>query len=187
MRILLMILMFTVSLMLFGCSQNEEKEAPSQTAVPVEKPVAVEKAEQVVQQTKEKVAEVAEQAKEKVQEVKVQAQEKVSQVTEEAQEKVAQVTNQAQNLLPTGLALPSANTGETVYTKSCSSCHKLGIIGAPKTGDKVAWQPLISHGTETLVKNAIEGIGKMPARGGNSKLSDAEVRAAVEYMLEQSR
>ncbi|MBN1957287.1 MAG: cytochrome c5 family protein [Desulfuromonadales bacterium] len=165
MRILLMILMFTVSLMLFGCSQNEEKETPAQTAVPVEKPVAVEKAEQVVQQTREKVAEVA----------------------EEAQETVAQVTNQAQNLLPTGLALPSANTGETVYTKSCSSCHKLGIIGAPKTGDKVAWQPLISHGTETLVKNAIEGIGKMPARGGNSKLTDAEVRAAVEYMLEQSR
>ena len=78
-------------------------------------------------------------------------------------------------------------SGQAVYSKACVSCHKMGLAGAPKTGDQEAWKPLIDQGMDSLVGNAIKGVGKMPAKGGNPSLSDAEVRAAVEYMVEQSR
>jgi cytochrome c5 len=189
-------LMFALAgcLIFVGCSKEESKTTAPQVSTPApqpaEKAAVVEQAEKVVEETKEKVAQVTEQAKEKVAEVTEQAKEKVAVVTEQAQEKVAQATTQAQGLM--GAALPSASSsdsisGEAVYSKSCSSCHKFGVIGAPKTGDKAAWAPLISGGIEPLVQSSINGKGKMPAKGGNSKLTDDEVKAAVEYMVEQSR
>ena len=81
----------------------------------------------------------------------------------------------------------SAISGELVYQKNCSGCHNPGIAGAPKTGDKRAWQGHIAHGIEHLVENAIKGVGNMPPRGGHPNLSDAEIRAAVDYIVEQSR
>ena len=36
-------------------------------------------------------------------------------------------------------------------------------------------------------QNAIKGVGKMPPKGGNMQLSDDEVKAAVEYMVEKSK
>ena len=77
--------------------------------------------------------------------------------------------------------------GAEVYQASCAACHAEGVAGAPKTGDKDFWSGKIAGGTDPLVQNAINGIGTMPAKGGNPNLSDEEVRAAVEYMIEQSR
>lgn len=77
--------------------------------------------------------------------------------------------------------------GAEVYQASCAACHAEGVDGAPKTGDKDFWSGKIAGGTDPLVQNAINGIGTMPAKGGNPNLSDEEVRAAVEYMIEQSR
>lgn len=77
--------------------------------------------------------------------------------------------------------------GAEVYQSSCAACHAEGVAGAPKTGDKEFWAAKISAGADPLVQNAINGIGTMPAKGGNPNLSDEEVRAAVEYMIEQSR
>jgi len=37
------------------------------------------------------------------------------------------------------------------------------------------------------VQTAIKGKGAMPPKGGNPALSEEEVRAAVNYMIEQSR
>ena len=77
--------------------------------------------------------------------------------------------------------------GEGTYKSSCSVCHSAGIAGAPKSGDKAAWSPRIAQGKETLYKHAIGGFqgkgGVMPAKGGNSTLSDADVKAAVDYMV----
>ena len=82
-------------------------------------------------------------------------------------------------------------TGQGVYMNFCTSCHASGIAGAPKVGDKSAWAERSAKGTETLVQNAINGYqgrtGFMPARGGNSALTDEEVSSAVLYMLEQSK
>lgn len=72
--------------------------------------------------------------------------------------------------------------GEALYKQICFSCHDMGIIGAPKFGDKAAWAPLIATGMDQMVKIAIEGKGAMPPRGG-SNASDEQIRAAVQHMV----
>lgn len=65
-------------------------------------------------------------------------------------------------------------------------CHGGTIPGAPAVGKKEDWTPRIAKGKETLHKHAIEGFNAMPAKGGNAGLSDDEVKAAVDYMANQS-
>lgn len=81
----------------------------------------------------------------------------------------------------------SDDVGQTVYTKSCAACHASGVMGAPKVGDKDAWSGLNAEGLDELTHNAINGVGKMPPKGGNMKLTDEEVKAAVAYMMEESK
>jgi cytochrome c5 len=81
--------------------------------------------------------------------------------------------------------------GKSVYNKTCALCHGVGAAGAPKPGDKADWAPRIAQGNDVLYKHAIEGYtgakGVMPARGGAATLPDAEVKVAVDYMVEQSK
>jgi cytochrome c5 len=65
-------------------------------------------------------------------------------------------------------------------------CHAAGLMNAPKFGDKGMWAPRVAQGYDTLVKNAVNGIRSMPARGGNAALTDAEVAGAVKYMANAS-
>ncbi|WPB56744.1 c-type cytochrome [Xylophilus sp. GOD-11R] len=76
--------------------------------------------------------------------------------------------------------------GEALYKQTCQVCHAAGIANAPKFGDKAAWAPRIATGMDTLVNAALHGMGAMPAKGGSSA-SDADVRAAVEYMVNAAR
>ncbi len=82
-------------------------------------------------------------------------------------------------------------TGEAVYNRVCRLCHAAGLAGAPKLGDRAAWEARIAQGMETLVTRTLKGYqgrgGMMPARGGNPSLSDDEVAAAVAFMVEKSR
>lgn len=73
-----------------------------------------------------------------------------------------------------------------VYTRSCASCHRSGVAGAPKLGDSGAWAPRAATGIEALTASVIKGKGAMPPRGTARGASDAELRAAVEYMLRAS-
>jgi cytochrome c5 len=81
----------------------------------------------------------------------------------------------------------AADTGEHVYSTVCTACHGTGVAGAPKFGDKKAWAPHVAKGKDVLYKHAIEGFtgtsGTMPPKGGNPDLSDADVKAAVDYMV----
>ncbi|MFY8062303.1 MAG: c-type cytochrome [Usitatibacteraceae bacterium] len=81
--------------------------------------------------------------------------------------------------------------GEGIYKASCAACHSPGVAGAPKSGDKAAWAPRIAQGKDTLYKHAIGGFqgkgGVMPAKGGNTTLSDADVKSAVDYMIALNR
>src|SRR5260221_211269 len=72
--------------------------------------------------------------------------------------------------------------GKKVYDTVCTICHGAGVAGAPKFGDKAAWAPRLKAGMDALYSNAIKGKAAMPAKGGNAALSDAEVKAAVDYM-----
>lgn len=77
--------------------------------------------------------------------------------------------------------------GKTVYNTVCAGCHGAGVMGAPKFGDKGAWGGRIGQGMATLNNHAINGFKGMPARGGAASLSDDEVKAAVQYMVDSSK
>ena len=62
-----------------------------------------------------------------------------------------------------------------------------GVAGAPKFGDKAAWAPRIKQGMDALVQSALKGKGAMPPKGGNPALSDAEIRAAIDFMVSQAK
>lgn len=88
-------------------------------------------------------------------------------------------------------ATDEPKSGKTVYESTCAACHSGALPGAPAIGKAEDWAPRIDKGMDTLYKHAIEGFqgegGMMPAKGGNTALSDAEVKAAVDYMVEQSQ
>ncbi len=87
-------------------------------------------------------------------------------------------------------AVVTADAGKTLYESTCIACHGAGIAGAPKFGDKAAWSSIIAQGMPTLYDRAIHGYtgkrGMMPPKGG-STASDADVKAAVDYIVAQSK
>ena len=87
----------------------------------------------------------------------------------------------------TTVATSAAALGEKTYQAACAMCHDSGVAGAPVTGDASQWTDRMSKGTEVLGNNAINGLGAMPAKGGQTQLSDEAVLAAVSYMLETSK
>ena len=88
-------------------------------------------------------------------------------------------------------AMGAAGSGQDTYGKACVVCHGAGVAGAPKLGDKGDWGPRIAQGNDTLYKHALEGYtgkkGMMPPKGGNTALADADVKAAVDYMVAQGK
>jgi cytochrome c5 len=74
--------------------------------------------------------------------------------------------------------------GAGIYNNVCMACHETGAAGAPIRGDEAAWAERTEQGFATLLEHSINGIGAMPARGGNPNLSDAEMEAATAYMVE---
>jgi cytochrome c5 len=77
-----------------------------------------------------------------------------------------------------------AAAGSSVYDKTCALCHAAGVAGAPKLGNKDDWAPRIAKGVSALYTSALNGTAKgMPAKGGNPALSDADVKAAVDFMV----
>lgn len=75
----------------------------------------------------------------------------------------------------------SAGAGEALYKQACIACHTSGVAGSPKLGDKAAWAPRLALGIDGLTASVVKGKGAMPPKGG-SAASDAEIRAAVEFM-----
>lgn len=90
-----------------------------------------------------------------------------------------------------GLAATAQASGEATYKAACFACHGTGAAGAPKLGDKAAWKARIAQGNDKMYSNAIKGFkgakGMMPAKGGRADLKDADVKAAVDYMVAKSK
>jgi cytochrome c5 len=77
----------------------------------------------------------------------------------------------------------ASGKGKALYDSACTACHTAGIAGAPKFGDKTAWAPLAKEGVKHLVETVIKGQGAMPPKGGKPDATEADITAAVEYML----
>lgn len=82
--------------------------------------------------------------------------------------------------------------GATIYQADCATFHRTGKAGSPMMGDLAAWTPRLAKGLPTLVKHAINGYSgpagdEMPSRGGNDDLTDAQVAAAVAYIVSQNQ
>lgn len=78
--------------------------------------------------------------------------------------------------------LPGSRSGQSVYQAVCISCHGAGLLGSPKLGDSAAWGARIAKGYPLLLTHALGGFNSMPAKGGNTSLTDDEVGRAVAYM-----
>ncbi|WP_350655573.1 c-type cytochrome [Psychrobacter sp. S1-30-MNA-CIBAN-0213] len=76
----------------------------------------------------------------------------------------------------------AADAGAKLYETNCKVCHESGLLDAPKYGDKAAWAPRLTKGTETLHMHSAKGFNKMPAQA-TDKVSEAQVYAAVDYMI----
>lgn len=76
--------------------------------------------------------------------------------------------------------------GEAAYTEHCAACHETGMLGAPREGQPQEWQGRSSLWQGVLMEHAKTGYFEMPARGGNTQLTDDVVDAAAEYMLEHT-
>jgi len=73
--------------------------------------------------------------------------------------------------------------GEMLYTTVCAVCHTTGAAGAPKPGS-AQMAERAEKGLDALVQTAVNGVNTMPARGGRADLSDEQIQAVVEFMLQ---
>ena len=84
-------------------------------------------------------------------------------------------------------AEPAKADGKKIYDTACVACHGMGIAGAPKFGDKAAWAPRIAQGANVLYDHALKGFqgkaGVMPPKGGAASVPDADIKAAVDFMV----
>ncbi|KVE73216.1 c-type cytochrome [Burkholderia vietnamiensis] len=80
----------------------------------------------------------------------------------------------------------AASAGKALYTQVCQACHAAGVLGAPKFGSKEDWAPRLKDSMDTVYNYALHGKGAMPPKGG-SNASDADVKAAVDYMVNAAK
>jgi cytochrome c5 len=76
----------------------------------------------------------------------------------------------------------ASQAGKALYQQVCQACHAAGVLGAPKFGNKADWAPRLKDPMDTVYNYALHGKGQMPPKGG-STASDADVKAAVDYMV----
>lgn len=80
----------------------------------------------------------------------------------------------------------SASAGKALYESTCQACHATGVLNAPKFGNKADWAPRLKDSMDTVYNFALHGKGAMPPKGG-SNASDANVKAAVDYMVNAAK
>ncbi|AOJ75476.1 cytochrome C [Burkholderia ubonensis] len=80
----------------------------------------------------------------------------------------------------------AASAGKALYAQVCQACHATGVLNAPKFGNKADWAPRLKESMDTVYNYALHGKGAMPPKGG-STASDADVKAAVDYMVNAAK
>ena len=81
------------------------------------------------------------------------------------------------------VAFDGSLDAQMIYTSVCGVCHATGAAEAPIPGSD-AMAERATKGTDVLVQSVINGLNAMPPRGGRTDLSDEQIQAVVEYMLQ---
>jgi len=89
--------------------------------------------------------------------------------------------------LPPEVEDKTVTKGEKLYNANCKVCHATDAMGAPAVGDTEAWTEVRAKGFDKVLYNAVNGVGGMPAKGGNEDLTPSEVRDIVEFMIDSSK
>jgi cytochrome c5 len=77
--------------------------------------------------------------------------------------------------------------GQATFEQYCSVCHRDGVAGAPKFHDSNDWKPrLAKQNIDSLTASAMKGLNAMPAKGTCQECSEADIKAAIEYMVPPS-
>lgn len=82
------------------------------------------------------------------------------------------------------VAFDGSTDGEMIYGRVCAACHDAGVAGAP-TLERDSWNNRLDKEREELIASVVNGLGAMPPRAGRNDLSDEQIEAAVDYMLDQ--
>lgn len=77
-------------------------------------------------------------------------------------------------------------SGAEIFNSVCMACHATGAAGAPKVGDKAAWQPRFAQGLDTLLQHATNGLRAMPPKGTCADCSEEELKGAIVHMLTET-
>ena len=76
---------------------------------------------------------------------------------------------------------------EATYTQKCFMCHNTGVGGAPKVGTASDWTARLEKGFDAVYENALKGINAMPAKGMCFECTDDDLKAVVQYMVDNSK
>ena len=74
-----------------------------------------------------------------------------------------------------------------IYQDACAACHDTGTAGAPVIGELGDWEARFDKGTDELVQSTVDGMGAMPPMGGCRDCDEDDIRAVVEYIMEQTQ
>jgi cytochrome c5 len=98
---------------------------------------------------------------------------------------LADIRSDAKPVEKMAAPVAAAKSAADLYAGGCSACHAVGVAGAPKLGDKAAWQPRFANGIDALLTSVVNGKGAMPPKGGTA-YSEAEIKQVIEYMLSET-
>ncbi len=81
-----------------------------------------------------------------------------------------------------------AKSPEDIYNQACSTCHAIGVAGAPKFGDAEQWAPRIDKGIDALYSSVLNGLAPgMPAKGMCFTCTDDELKSVTDYLVSQAK
>lgn len=80
----------------------------------------------------------------------------------------------------------AARSPQDIYNTYCTTCHAIGLAGAPQLGSAADWEPRVAQGMNVLYEHSVTGLRGMPPRGLCMDCSDDDLKGVVDWMLEHN-
>jgi len=86
------------------------------------------------------------------------------------------IIRNAQSMVPQDARLAE------LYELSCKTCHTDPENGAPLTGDKAAWRPVMKKEMDVLLDNVLNGFEGMPPLGQCFECQQEDFESMIRFM-----